>query len=160
MQFEGDASRVVYCKAWILGCCALQLMAFHAPSDGAAAADGTQAIVRNLLESSDDRGHLMHGAVPGESRLRGTLVSCLGSLASVGSIDLGRSWREQKVCACHSALGHSACEAAAASALGHAAAWHTAGGLMPLHLARALINIESAGCCCIRAQCWEVMMTP
>lgn len=97
MQFEGDTSRVVYCKAWILGCCALQLMSFQPSSDFPTEAAGIQAIITNLLEASDDRGHLMHGGVPGESRLRGTLVSCLHSLASVGTIDLGRSWREHKV---------------------------------------------------------------
>jgi hypothetical protein len=99
VQFDGDVSRVVYCKAWILGCCALQLMAFNAASDGPQAAEGTQDIIRNLLEASDDQGHLMYGAVPGEARLRGALVACLGSLASVGGIDIGRSWREHKVCA-------------------------------------------------------------
>jgi hypothetical protein len=98
VQFSGDVSRVVYCKAWILGCCALQLMNFQsAQIDGPAASEGTQEIVRNLLEASEAPGQFMQGAVPGEPRLRGTLVSCLNSLASVGSINLGRTWREQKV---------------------------------------------------------------
>ena len=97
MQFHGAASRVVYCKAWILGCCALQLVAFTPSAATPAVTEGTQAIVRNLLEPSDDRGSLMNAAVPGEPRLRGTLVACLSSLASIGSVDLGRCWRDQKV---------------------------------------------------------------
>lgn len=97
MQEEGGVSRRVYCKAWILGCCALQLVAFSPTTDGAAAVEGTRAIVRNLLEASDAARPPAQAAAGGEARLRGTLVACLGSLACVGNIDLGRSWREHKV---------------------------------------------------------------
>ena len=97
MQEGGGVSRRVYCKAWILGCCALQLMAFYPATDGAAAVEGTRAIVRNLLEASDAAHPPAQAAAGGEARLRGTLVACLGSLACVGNIDLGRSWREHKV---------------------------------------------------------------
>lgn len=97
VQFEGDVSRVVYCKAWILGCCALQLMSFQPSPEAPEATKGTEDIIRNLLEAPEDSGPLMHGAVPGQSRLRGTLVACLSSLSSVGSIDLARAWSDQKV---------------------------------------------------------------
>lgn len=92
---------MLYCKAWILGVAAMQLLAYDPTHSELPEREGTREILRCLLEASAAAGGVAprtRAGVPAISQLRSTLLTALTDIHALTSRDLSSGWAGEQVC--------------------------------------------------------------
>eukprot|EP00892_Ulva_mutabilis_P012351 jgi/Ulvmu1/9489/UM052_0059.1 len=98
--YAGDAARVLYCKAWILGTTAMLLLAYDATLSDLPEREGTRDVVRSMLEASAAAAGVAgrtRSRLPAASQLRSTLLTSLQDVQAITVSDLSSAWADEQV---------------------------------------------------------------